>query len=195
MLFAFARPGWFRPIFWGGISSIASAALSVLVSTLSITMAKSENSMTERDKAGIYIGRHELLAATDLVLMIIPYPTLFRVSVDQSQLPNVSCVYEIKPGHGPTFEEAISLIERSGIELDDGPNVGADLRVGIIFRKNGEAAQQLHFNDKGGKEKVRGTFNNRRVFASANLPNQLRSLLTRPDVTLIKNSRNICPHS
>jgi hypothetical protein len=89
----------------------------------------------------------------------------------------------------------IDLIERSGIELDDRPNLGADLRVGVIFRNSGEVVQQLYLNDKGGNAKVWGTFNNRRIFASADLPNQLRSLLTHPDVTLIKNRRNICPHS
>jgi hypothetical protein len=196
ILFAFARRGeWFRPFFRSGRASIASTALIALVGTFSATMAKSETSMTERDKVSVHIKRHELLAATDLVVMIIPYPTFFRVSVDEGQLPNVSCVYEIKSGYGPTFEEVIDLIERSGIELDDGPNAGADLRVGLIFRNSGEVVQQLYFDDKGGKEKVRGIFNNRKVFASANLPNQLRSFLTHPDVTLIKNRRNICPHS
>jgi hypothetical protein len=138
---------------------------------------------------------HELRTATDIVLMIVPYPTLFRVRVDEVRLPSVSCVYEITSGRGSAFDQVLNIISSAVMEYNDGPKPGADLRVGIVFREDGKVVQEFYFDDWGGHHKVNGFSRDRRILASANLPNRLRELLTRQEVVLIKNGNNPCPHS
>ena len=103
--------------------------------------AISEVVMASNDLTDFRAKLQQLRSTTDIVLMIVPYPTMFRVRVDEGRLPNVSCVYKIASGRGPTFDQVLDIIGTAVIEYDDGPKPGADLRSGIVFRKHGGVMQ------------------------------------------------------
>jgi hypothetical protein len=151
--------------------------------------------MANNDLTDLKEKLQQLRTATDIVLMIVPYPTLFRVKVDEVRLPSVSCVYEITSSRGPAFDHVLDIIGSAVTEYEDGPKPDADLRVGIVFRNDGKVVQEFYFDDWGGHHKVNGFSRGRRMLASADLPNRLRELLTRQEVILIKNGNNPCPHS
>jgi hypothetical protein len=177
------------------ISCLALVSLVVLGIAFLMLFTSSELSMASDDLTSVEAELRGLGSATEITLLIVPYPTLFRVSVDKIQLPNVSCVYQITSGRGPTFGEVFDVIRRADIQYVDGPR-GADLRVGIILRKPGKVLWELYFDDGGGKQEVKGFSGDRRIVASADLPSQLRALLARPDVVLLKTGNNSnCPRS
>jgi hypothetical protein len=134
-------------------------------------VASSEVVMASNDLADIKDKLSRLRTATDIVLMIVPYPMSFRVRVDEAALAEVSCVYKIMSGRS------------------------SDLRVGIIFKGNGKILQDFYFDDRGGHYEVNGFSGDRRISAAADLPARLRSLLTRQDVVLVKSGHKECPHS
>jgi hypothetical protein len=157
--------------------------------------ATSGVAMASNDLTEFRAKLQQLRSATDIGLMIIPFPTSFRVRVDEVRLPSVSCVYEIASGRGPAFDQILDIIDNAVTEYDDGPKPDADLRIGIVFRLNGAILQEFYFDDFGGYNDVKGFSGNRRISASADLPNRLRALLTRPEVVLIKSGNNPCLHS
>jgi hypothetical protein len=151
--------------------------------------------MASNDLIGLKDKLRELQTATDIVLMIVPYPTSFRARIDEVQLSKVSCVYEINSSGGPTFVEVLDIIGSAVTEYDNSPKPGADLRVGIIIRGNSKVLQEFYFDDWGGHHEVQGLSGDRRISASADLPDRLRALLTRQDVVLIGDRHARCPHS
>jgi hypothetical protein len=151
--------------------------------------------MASNDLIGLKEKLKQLRTATNIVLMIVPYPASFRGRVDEVQLPEVACVYEIASGRGPTFDQVLDIIGTAVIEYDDEPKPGADLRVGIVFKRDGQVMENFYFDDWGGYHKVNGFSHDHRMVASADLPSQLRGLLTRQDVILVRNNHFPCPHS
>lgn len=151
--------------------------------------------MASNDLIGLKEKLQQLRTATDIVLMIVPFPTYFRVRVDEVRLPNVSCLYEVAAGAGPAFDRVVDIIGGTVLEYNDGPKPDADLRVGVVFKNGGKVLQEFYFDDPGGDYDVKGFSSGRGLLASGNLPNLLRELLTRQEVVLIKNGNNPCPHS
>jgi hypothetical protein len=172
------------------VALIPTAALSCAL----FFYVNTEIAMASNDLAGLKEKLRQLRTATNIVLLIVPYPASFRVRVDEAQLPKVSCVYEIASGQGPTFDHVLDIIGTAAIEYDAGPKLGADLRIGIIFKRDGEVIQDFYFDDWGGHHQVRGFSDSHRMMASADLPNQLRALLTQQDVILVRNNDLPCPH-
>jgi hypothetical protein len=124
--------------------------------------------------------------------MIVPYRTNFIVSVDEVQLRNNSCKYEINPG--PILDEILNAIANTVIEYKIGPRPDVDLRVGIVFKNDTKVTQEFYFNDSGGIYNVHGFSGGHIITALAGLPNQLRSIITHPSVVLIKDHLSRCPH-
>jgi hypothetical protein len=151
--------------------------------------------MASNDLISLKEKLQQLRTATDIVLMIVPYPASFRVRVDEVQLPEVACVYEINSSKGRTFAAVLDIMDSAITEYDNGPKPGVDLRVGIIFKSDGKALQDFYFDDWGGDHKVQGFSGNRRISASADLPDRLRVLLTHRDVALVRDRHSRCPHS
>jgi hypothetical protein len=151
--------------------------------------------MAGNDLTGLKAKLQQLEAAADIVLMIVPYPTSFRARVDELRLPDLSCVYAIDSGRGPSFNEMLDVISSAVIEYDDRPKPSLDLRVGVVFRSAGEVLQAFYFDDWGGHRQVNGFSGDHGMLASAELPNQLRALVVHKDVVLIKTGGFACPHS
>jgi hypothetical protein len=172
-------------------SSILNAVLRSAVIVVCIgEVAMASNGLTIPDAK-----LRELRASTEIILMIVPYPTFFRSIVDRGRISDVSCVYEIRSGRGPTFDELLDVIGRAAIEYNEGKQSDTDLRVGLVFKKDDKTTQELYFDDGGENRKVSGFFNDDRIFASADLPNRLRSLLTHSDVAPVRSGNHACPHS
>lgn len=185
-----------RTIFHCGIAlprTLLSQAVFLFI-VVGVTAACGRTPTTTHGST-IELKFEELRAATKIVLMIVPYPASFRSHVSKSRLPNVACAYEVYSGRGPVFDEVIEIIRRSGISPDDEPNRSADLRVGIVFKNGVISIQEFYFDDWGGAHDVRGVSGDLPVAASADLPSQLRALLTHPDVLLINGQPYFCPHS
>ena len=134
----------------------------------------------------------ELRAATDIIVMVVPYRTSFRARMDEVRLPKVSCVYEIS-SRGPTFDQILSTLE-SIVNRYDEPKPEVDLRIGLVFRNNGNVLREFYFNDAGGFANLKGFSGDNRMSGSADLPDRLRALLTNQDVVLIRALRSGCPH-
>jgi hypothetical protein len=172
----------------------ALVSLIALVSASFMLFASSEVLMASDDPRGVDAKLAELKSATEITLLIIPCCFSFYARVDKTQLPHFSCEYQITSGPGQTFGEVFDVIRRADIQYDDVSRGGADLRVGVIFRKHGEVLWEFYF-DEGGYQKVRGFSGDRRISASADIPSQLSALLTHSDVVLTGNHRPDCPHS
>ena len=86
--------------------------------------------MASNDLTDLKDKLSQLRTATDIVLMIVPYPMSFRVRVDEAALAKVSCVYNIMSGRTSAFGQVLDIIGSSIIEFEVGPNRGPDLRVG-----------------------------------------------------------------
>jgi hypothetical protein len=151
-----------------------------------------EVSAANGDLVNLRLRLQELRTASSVVLMIVPYRTHFIVSVDEVQLRDVSCQYEINPS--PTFDEVLNTLDNTMIEYEIGPKPHVDLRVGIVFKTNSKVVQEFYFNDSGGFYNVRGFSGDHTITALASLPNQLRALVSRPSVVLIKDPLSRCPH-
>jgi hypothetical protein len=184
---------WFRQFCRWAKSSFALISRAALFGVLFL-FANGEIAMAQNDLTGLKEKLQQLRTATDIVLMIVPYPMSFRVRVDETALAKVSCVYKIMSGRS-SFEQVLDIIGSSIIEYVVGPNRGPDLRVGIIFKSDGKILQDFYFDDRGGHYEVNGFSGDRRISAAADLPARLRSLLTSQDVVLIKSGDNECPHS
>jgi hypothetical protein len=151
--------------------------------------------MASNDLTDLKAKLQQLRKATKIVLMMVPYRTSFRARIDEVELPEVSCVYEITSGRGQSFNEVLDIIGNAVIKYEDGPKPDVDLRVGIVFKGESKILQEFYFDDSGGDHEVNGFSGGRRISASANLPNELRALLTRQDVILVRNRHSRCPHS
>lgn len=152
----------------------------------------SETSMASND-TDLKSKLKELRTATDIVLMIVPYRTSFRTRVDENELPEVSCVYELTSTRGPTFDEVLETVDGLVTQHDE-PKPVVDLRVGIIFRRDARVVHEFYFNDLGGHGNLNGFSGDRRISASPNLPERLRALVTHQDVILTRNRHSRCPH-
>lgn len=196
----FLRYGnWFRSFCGGRKSVLASRALVALISGFFVFLPRGEMALADID--------HELKhlqGATSLVLMFVPYGMRFVVRLDEQQLPDASCVYRIDSIPSPTFDDVLRILNESVLEYQDPiPSQSGhhaeirklELRSGMFFRFANRLPQEFYFEDWEGRAKVRGYSGKYRILASADFPNRLRALVTRPDVVLIKGIKNLCPHS
>jgi len=147
----------------------------------------SKNPMTARAQL------QELQAATNIVLMVIPHDVSFRFRVDEKRLPEVACIYDVRPGL--TFDEVLKVLNQSILEYEKDNREIAEARIGIVFKNESNTLQEFYFEDWGGGHNVNGRSGEYRISASADLPNQLRALLKHQDVALVKSGNFACPNS
>ncbi|MCA6122930.1 hypothetical protein J6500_13630 [Bradyrhizobium sp. WSM 1704] len=176
-------------------SLLSSALVVALLVTVLARAANSDSSKTRLGLPDPASMLEQLRTATNLQLMIVPYPSMFRVSVDESYLPRVSCVYEIKSDSGSAFQEIIEIISRSQLSFHEEPSWDIDLRIGILFRNRDIVVGRIYTNDKGGRQKVSGYLDGRQITASADFSNQLRMVLKHSDVALLRGRPEVCPRS
>lgn len=145
----------------------------------------------------------KLEKATNIVLMIVRRGRLSRNRIEKEDLPSVACVYHIE--RSSSFHDVIEIIKNSVIEFYKGPKNEYETRIGIVFRNNTNLLQDLfdkttvlqafYFEDGRGIREVRGISGEYGILASADMPNRLLDLVTRPDVDLIRNPDTpLCPH-
>jgi hypothetical protein len=203
--FAFLRyRKWFGSFGEGERSIMASRMLVALSSAFFLLFAGSEMAMADNDRAIVREQLKHLQSATSLVLMFVPHGMRFIVRLEERQLPDVSCVYRIDSIPGPTFDDVLRILNESILEYQEpipsppGNQVGIrelEPRFRLFFRFANRPPQAFYFQDWEGREKVKGYSGKYRILASADFPNRLRALVTRPDVVLIKGINNLCPHS
>jgi hypothetical protein len=155
-------------------------ALIMLGSAFYTLLMSNELLMAGDDPTSVDAKLAELKSATEITLLIVPYPTLYRRNVDKIRLQKVACVYKIASDQGPTFDKFFDVLRNADIQqYTEGPPRSVDLRVGIIFRRSGEVLSEFYSDDWGGTSKVYGSWDGHPIVASADLPNQLRVLLLR----------------
>ena len=155
--------------------------LAVLGSVFYMLLRGNEPLMASDDAASVNAKLAELKSATEITLLVVPYPTEFNRHVDKIRLRNVACVYQFVSDRGPTFDKVFDVLSHADIQYDNGPR-SADLRVGIIFRRYGEVLSEFYSDDWGGRFKVSGSWDGRRIVASADMPSLLRALPPRPRI-------------
>jgi len=165
------------------------ASYGTLIALLSID----EITMAGTGLATTPVQLQQLQTAQNIVLMVIPHDVSFRFRVDEKRLPEVSCVYRI--AQAATFNDVLKVLNKSIFEYKKDNREIAEVRVGIIFENKGNSIQEFYFEDWGGAHDINGISGEYRLLASADLPNQLRTLLTRQEVALIKSGNLVCPHS
>jgi len=182
---------------------LASRALVALSSVFFLFLPGSTMATADIDHPPMQELKH-LQDATSLVLMFVPYGMRFVVRLDERKLSRASCVYQIDSIPGPAFDEVLKIINESVLEYQKPITSHAgqqteisnfEARFGLAFRFANRSQREFYFEDWKGKAKVRGHSSEYRIWASADFPNRLRALATRPDVVLIKGLDNECPHS
>jgi hypothetical protein len=134
----------------------------------------------------------QLRTADRVVLMIVPVGSYFPIALNAADLGSVSCQYAVEPG--PVFEELLHVLDRNIIEYKTGP-MKTGVRIGIIFETDRKVVQEFYSNDRGGPGKLVGLSGDRLVTLKAGLPSELRALVIRPSVALIKDHYSRCPHA
>jgi hypothetical protein len=133
----------------------------------------------------------QLRTADRVVLMIVPVGSDFPIALNPADLGSVSCQYAIEPG--PVFEELLDVLDSNIVEYMTGP-MRTGVRIGIVFETDGRVVQEFYFNDRGGPGKLVGLSGDRLVTLKAGIPSELRALVIRPNVVLIKDHHSRCPH-
>jgi hypothetical protein len=155
--------------------------LAVLGSVFYMLLRGNEPLMASDDAASVNAKLAELKSATEITLLVVPYPTEFNRHVDKIRLRNVACVYQFASDRGPTFDKVFDVLSHADIQYDDRPR-SADLRVGIIFRRFGEVLSEFYSDDWGGQFKASGSWDGHQIVASADLPSLLRALPPGPRI-------------
>jgi hypothetical protein len=134
----------------------------------------------------------ELRGATHAILLLVPYRTSFRARITEFDLPDVACAYEVS-AKSQVFDELLDAIRARIVFLDDF-KPEPDLRVGVVFRSASNTIRDFYLNDLGGFREIEGFTGDRHIRGAADLPNYLRSLAIKPDVSLVRDVHSRCPH-
>jgi hypothetical protein len=138
----------------------------------------------------------KLEGATGVTLMIIPWGISFRYRVDESRLPRVACVYEIRTETGGSaLKDLLNILDNSFLEFQLGYQSLSEIRMGIIFRSKDEVLQKFYFEDWGGVHNIHGLTEPTRILTSPDFANQLRALVTHKDIDLVESNNAGCPHA
>jgi hypothetical protein len=191
---------WFRSLCKSARSSLATRMLVVLSSAFFLLfprseMAMSETAMADKDRVVMQGQLKQLQAATSIVLMFVPEGMAFGIRLEKERLPNASCVYHIDSIHGQASDDVLRILKESIQEYQEGIRNKIEVRLGLIFKFANGLQQEFYFQDWGGRANVEGFSDKYRMLASADFPTRLRALVTHPDVVLIKDNGNGCPHS
>ncbi len=139
-----------------------------------------------------FFDQRQLRTASRVVLMIAPVGSYFPIAINAAELGTVACQYEITPG--PVFEELLHVLDSNIVEYKTGP-VRTGVRIGIIFEADHRVVQEFYFNDRAGLANLVGFSGDQLVVVRAGLSTELRALVIRPNVALIKDHRSRCPHA
>jgi hypothetical protein len=112
--------------------------------------------------------------------------------MDETGLSTTSCVYEVGPGD--SFNEVVEALGSLVIQTDR-LKQRLDLRVGIIFKRRGEALRKLYFQGSDGSHDIKGFSDDRELIAKAGLPERLRAIAKHQDVSLVLSGHDACPHA
>jgi hypothetical protein len=138
----------------------------------------------------------KLEGATGVTLMIIPRLVAFRYRVDESRLPRVSCVYEIRAEHGGSaLKDLLNIFNNSFLEFQTGYQSLSEVRIGIIFKDKDEVLQKFYFEDWGGVHNIHGLTEPTRILTSPDFANQLRALVKNNEIELIESNNHSCPRA
>jgi hypothetical protein len=147
-------------------------------------------------RTALQLELQRLESATDIVLMIIPSKMSFLRRMNEKDLPNVACVYQIsRSNRGPSYADVREILQSSIVEFQKGSVWLSEVRLGVFFRDADAVMQAFYFEDWSEVHEINGVASEYRMVASADSPNRFRALVTRQDVILIKNSYDFCPHS
>jgi hypothetical protein len=155
--------------------------------------ANSEFVMANDDRAMLQTQLKQLQAATKVVLMVIPRGVAFNVRIDEQMLPKVACVYYTDSGS--ISRTILNIINNGIVDYRKGNKEHFEIRIGLIFKDRNDTMQEFYFEDWGGRHDVRGVSGDYRILGKADLPDQLRALLTHRDVVLIRDRGSTCPRS
>jgi hypothetical protein len=131
--------------------------------------------------------------ATSVTLMIIPWGVVFAARVDEAQLPNVSCVYEIRSEpDGSVLKDLLKIFEDSFLEYQRGYQSLSEVRIGIVFKNKEDILQAFYFEEWGGDRNIHGLTEPTRILASPDFPNRLRALVKQKAIALVKGMYRRC---
>jgi hypothetical protein len=157
-----------------------------------LLLGGSGHAMAENPHTSFKSLAHGLAEATRATITLIPLGVSFRVALRDEDLPNVSCVYELQSG-GAAFRHLVSILDSGIVSFDAGSRDLFEPRASITFDSSEHKILTLYFEDWGGQHDIKGRLDNYSLRARANLSSQIRELVGRPDVVLIKRDGRSCP--
>jgi hypothetical protein len=169
----------------------AGLATVVLALNFILLLVPNGEIVMAQDRSGIRVQLAHLQAATDIVMMAIPYGVAFSVRVDEEMLPKVSCIYQ--SGSRSVLNTIVTILEEEIIEYGDDNNANVEIRIGILFKQNNNIVDAFYFEDWAGNYDVKGVSRSANILAKAALSKRFRALLAHPDVVLIRDRSAACP--
>ena len=172
------------------MSRVLTLAIVVALSAVLILL---KNGVAQADELfDPKLWLQQLSAADRVVLMIVPVGSHFPLALSALDLRSVSCQYAVEPGQ--ILEELLHVLDSNIVEYKSGP-MTTGVRIGIVFETDRRVVQEVYFNDWGGPGKLVGLSGDRLVVLKTGIANELRALVLRPNVALIKDHHARCPHA
>jgi hypothetical protein len=111
------------------LSSVLVAAL--IGASLIVSLANATEDTG--DSTALRTELQRLESATDIVLMIIPSKMSFLRRMNEKDLPNVACLYQIsRSNRGPSYADVREILQSSIVEFQKGSVWLSEVRLGVF---------------------------------------------------------------
>jgi hypothetical protein len=177
----------------GTMARLSFGRTLTFFAALVIPLCGSEIAPARDSNPELQAALKKLEGATSVTLMIIPWSVVSSARIDESQLPNVACVYEmrVEPA-GLALKDLLEIFDNSFLEYQIGYQSLREVRIGIVFKSKDSVLQQFYFEDWGGVRNIHGLTEPTRILASPDFANQLRALVKRKELDLTKGMFRSC---